>query len=62
MSSTDLESFHNDLRAAVRAGVKLEIGDADSPGRSLSVHGIDQLEEKVANNSPLPDRFQAAID
>jgi len=62
MSSTDLESFHNDLRAAVRAGVKLEIGDADAPARSLGVDAIDKLKEKLTSGSPLPERYQAAID
>ena len=62
MSNADLQVFHNDLRAAVRAGVKLEVGEITSPGRSLKIKEIDQLEQNVANGSTLPARFQAAID
>lgn len=62
MNNSDLQAFHNDLRAAVRAGVKLEIGESDSLRKSLNIAEIDQLEKEVANSASLPKRFQAAID
>ena len=59
---TEFQSFFNDLRAAVRSGVNLEIGDSESPARSLSLKQLDQLEAGAANSDALPERFEAAIE
>lgn len=62
MNNADLQTFHNDLRAAVRAGVKMEIGESGSLQKSLSVAAIDQLEKDATSGAALPERYQAAID
>ena len=58
----DLQIFHNDLRAAVRAGVELEIGDGPAPNSKLSIDRLEELEAQVANDLPVPERYQAAIE
>lgn len=61
-ANSDLQTFHNDLRAAVRAGVELEIGEERVPRSSLSLKKLEQLESQCANQQPLPDRYRAAIE
>ena len=60
--SSELEPFNNDLRAAVRAGVALEIGDSAVPGSALSIRQLERLETKAANNEDVPARYRAAIE
>ena len=62
METPATKTFFNDLRAAVRAGVKMEIGELESPSRALTIGKIDQLETKAANGSKIPPRFEAAIE
>jgi hypothetical protein len=62
MNTAELQAFHNDLRAAVRAGVKLEIGDSDSIRKPLNLRELERLEEMAANGKALPERYQAAIE
>lgn len=58
----DIQVFNNDLRAAVRAGVELEIGDQKIPGSKLSIDQLEQLESQFASNQNVPPRYQAAIE
>lgn len=58
----DLKTFNNDLRAAVRAGIELEIGEQPMPGSKLSIKQLEELESKFASNQDVPDRYQAAIE
>ena len=60
-STPDLQIFHNDLRAAVRAGVELEIGDQPVPDSKLDVRRLEELEAMVAADQNVPDRYQACL-
>ncbi len=62
MNPDDLQTFQSDLRAAVNAGVKLEIDDKPTPGSALSIRKLEQLEKQTASGETLPTRYQAAID
>ncbi len=62
MNADDIQTFSSDLRAAVKAGVKLEIGENPTPGSTLSLKQLERLEKQVANDSKLPPRYQAAIE
>ena len=61
MPTPDLQIFNNDLRAAVRAGIELEIGDQPIPGSKLSINQLNSLETQYANNQDVPDRYRAAV-
>lgn len=50
------------MRAAVRAGVELEIGDQPVPDSKLDVRRLEELEAMVAADQNVPDRYQAAIE
>ena len=62
LPTTDLRTFHDDLRAAVRAGVALELGDKPTPGSSLGIKELEQLETQSANSEQVPARYEAAIE
>ncbi|QEG20519.1 hypothetical protein [Mariniblastus fucicola] len=60
--STDLQLFYNDLRAAVEAGVHMEIGDKTLPDSALTTKSLDRLEQRVASGESVPARYQAAME
>jgi len=62
LSSDSLQPFFADLRAAVRAGVELEIGDGESPARALSLKKLERIEQEIEGGDPGPKRIQASID
>ncbi len=62
MTLDNLQSFNGDLRAAVRAGVKLEIGEKSTPGSALSIRKLERLEKQIASGQEVPARYQAAIE
>ena len=62
VSSDSLQTFFTDLRAAVQAGVKLEIGDGETPAGALSVKKLNRIEQDVESGNALPKRMQASIE
>ncbi len=63
MPTESLTTFFNDLRAAVFAGVKLEIGGSETrKPEKLTSKRIDQWEQDAEKETELPQRCRAAID
>jgi hypothetical protein len=62
MNVDDIQTFSGDLRAAIKAGVKLEIGEKPVPGSTLSLKQIERLERQITDASEVPPRYQAAIE
>ena len=60
-AATDSKPFFRDLRAAVRAGVKLEIGEGESPSKALTVKSLDRLESEHDAGNDLPKRLADAM-
>ena len=60
-AATDSKPFFRDLRAAVRAGVKLEIGEDESPSKALTVKALEQLENEHDAGTDLPGRLADAM-
>lgn len=68
MSSADRQDFLNDLRAAVIAGVPIDVGVTGSLGSSenlLTIKSLDEIDEQGGvpeRNRVLPARLAAALD
>lgn len=61
MSSADHEPFFNDLRAAIRAGVNLELGEGRSPAKALTVKSLEELQSQYNSGAKLPARLCDAM-